>query len=102
MDQTYVEIAKRFAKKASALFPAQKILLFGSCAKGTQTPSSDIDIAVIVKAAPVDYLRAQAALFSLVYETDHRIEPILLVKGHDRSGFIETVTREGVVVYTAS
>lgn len=41
--------AKEYAKKAKTLKEVEKIILFGSTAKKTEKPTSDVDIAVIVK-----------------------------------------------------
>ncbi len=69
-----LNIAKKFAVKVAEKFDDSKIILFGSYAKGTQHPESDIDIAVILR----DYdnlLNIQLELMRLRRTIDLRIEP---------------------------
>lgn len=67
--------------------PARHIVLYGSYAKGTARPDSDIDIAVIVDKVEGDYLDQQAKLYRLRRSVDLRIEPVLIEYGQDKSGF---------------
>jgi predicted nucleotidyltransferase len=101
MDKKIVAIAKRYAEKAKQIVPASMVILYGSYAKGTAISQSDIDIAVVLDKAPVDYLRTSANLFGLIVGLDERIEPVLLIKGHDKSGFLESILKHGRIIYKA-
>lgn len=91
-------IAKKYADAVRKMMAVSDVILYGSYAKGSATDNSDIDIAVIVKDAPKDYLRDSAMLWSLSNDVDDKIEPVLIVEGHDASGFLNTVMRTGIAV----
>jgi len=53
----------------------QKLILFGSYASNTETPTSDIDIAVISRDFGNDRFEERAKLTEIAYYIDSRIEP---------------------------
>ena len=75
MDKTNVTgIVHQYAELVNAAFAPEKMLLFGSYAKGNYTDDSDIDIAVVLK----DFENAidvQFELMKLRRKIDSRIEP---------------------------
>jgi predicted nucleotidyltransferase len=75
---------------------------YGSHAKGTAHPDSDIDVAVVVERVDGDYLDALASLFRLRREVDLRIEPVLIEQGNDKSGFLSEIMATGYVVYESA
>jgi len=80
-------------------FPVKYILLYGSCAKGTFTQESDIDVAVVMETLPErNFLDMEAELYTIRRSVDNRIEPILLVEGHDRSGFLNDIKSYGKII----
>ena len=99
-----LEIARGYAVAASELVPNASFLLFGSYAKGTQRPASDIDVAVLVPEVEGRNERVQNIedlSFELSYlaaETNAYIEPHLIEWEHDRSGFFNIVVRTGIDV----
>jgi uncharacterized protein len=94
-----INIAKRFSEKAIRVLDIEKIYLYGSYTKGTNNKDSDIDIAVVVKNDKYDYFKSYSILSEICRNVDTRIEPIILEKGKDPSGFLETIYKEGIVVY---
>ncbi|OGU39618.1 MAG: hypothetical protein A2X61_11290 [Ignavibacteria bacterium GWB2_35_12] len=57
-------------------FDVNKILLYGSYAKGTQRKDSDIDVAVILKSRDKSKkIEISKKLFLLAYKIESRIEP---------------------------
>ena len=63
MDQeTVLSIAKKYASVVREAVDASAIFLYGSCARGTATADSDIDIAVVMDEVPGDYLSPVAML----------------------------------------
>ena len=99
MDKKIIAIAKVYAKKVSRHMPVSMVVLYGSCARGSARSDSDIDIAVVVDKFRSDYLKVSADLFALVRGVNKRIEPVLLSRKNDRSGFLENVLRQGKVIY---
>jgi predicted nucleotidyltransferase len=79
-------------------FDVDKLILFGSYAKGTQRPDSDIDVAIIVNSISQDFFTYAPLLWKLRREIDDRIEPILIEKNNDESGFLYEVLRTGLVI----
>lgn len=102
MDKNIIKAIKKFAELANKEFPIQKVVLYGSYAKGTQRKDSDIDVAVILDSYDGDILKANGKLFALVRNIDVRIEPIILEMKHDKSGFIESILKYGKVVFSAN
>ncbi len=99
MDKKIIEIAGRYAREVRKYFPIKMVILFGSCAKGKASKSSDIDIAVVVDKFPCDYLKASADLFNIVRRVDKKIEPVLMSMKNNKSGFLERILKEGKIIY---
>ncbi len=101
MDKKVIEIARLYAQKVADYLPVSMVVLYGSHVKGTATKSSDIDIAVVVDKFNGDYLKVSTDLFGLVRSVNKRIEPVLLCRSKDKSGFLESVLKNGKVIYKA-
>ncbi|OHB44948.1 MAG: hypothetical protein A2Y13_03360 [Planctomycetes bacterium GWC2_45_44] len=82
--------------------PVNMIVLYGSHVKGTATKSSDIDIAIVVDKFSGDYLKISSDLFGLVRSVNKRIEPVLLCRKNDRSGFLENIMKNGKIIYKSA
>ena len=91
-------IAKKYAALVKEKMPFEKIVLFGSYAKGNFRKDSDIDIAVIVNNLDSDFFDTSAMLWTLCRQVDVNIEPILLDSSHDPSGFLENILKYGKVI----
>jgi len=76
----------------------EKMILFGSYARGTQQEGSDVDVAIIVDEIQGDYFSTRPLLWRIRREVDDRIEPVLLEKKHDKSGFLEEITKTGILI----
>lgn len=72
--------------------------MFGSYAKGTAHADSDMDVAVIVDELKLDYFITRPLLWKIRRVIDNRIEPILLEKNADDSGFIAEIVKHGIVI----
>jgi predicted nucleotidyltransferase len=88
-----------YCKKAASGFSVKEVILFGSWARGEAREDSDIDLAILLSEEPEDYLEAEKTLYSFRRNIDLRIEPVLLTKGVDPSGFSEMVQKTGIHVY---
>ena len=97
MDQREaISIVKKYQMLLKHHFPVEEVYLFGSYANGTNKPESDIDVAVIVNDLPGDFFSTNPLLWKLRRQIDDRIEPILLDKKNDDSGFLEIIEKEGI------
>lgn len=99
MDKKVIKIAKLYAQKVKSYMPVSMVVLYGSHARGAAHKNSDIDIAVVVDKFRGDYLKASADLFNLVRTVNKRIEPVLLCRENDKSGFLENVLKHGKIIY---
>jgi predicted nucleotidyltransferase len=77
-----------------------KVILYGSYARGTWQENSDIDVAVIFDRLPMDCLETMTLLYKLRRGIDDRIEPILLEKSADSSGFLAEIMKYGETILT--
>ena len=75
-----------------------EMILFGSYAKGNAREDSDVDVAIVVKTHTGDYYSTRPLLWRIRREVDDRIEPVLIEKTHDESGFLSEIMKTGVVI----
>ncbi|MFZ3065281.1 MAG: nucleotidyltransferase domain-containing protein [Nitrospirota bacterium] len=72
-----IKIIKRFAAAlAEEGITVDKIILYGSYAKGKARPDSDIDVAVVSRDFGKDRTEEGMLLFRIAGEIDPRIEPV--------------------------
>jgi len=67
-------------------------------AKGTNQKDSDIDVAIIVNTISDDYFATTPLLWKLRRQVDDRIEPIIIEKDNDKSGFIDEIRKYGIEI----
>lgn len=75
-----------------------QVYLFGSYAMGTNQKDSDIDVAIIVNTISDDYFATTPLLWKLRRQIDDRIEPIIIEKDNDKSGFIDEIRKYGIEI----
>ncbi|MCK5843611.1 MAG: nucleotidyltransferase domain-containing protein [Victivallales bacterium] len=97
-----IEKLKRFAPLVVEMLSPEKIVLYGSYARGNPHEYSDIDVAVIVDEIEGDILNIETQLFKLGRNIDVFIEPVLLEQSHDPSGFLEQILGYGEIIYRKS
>jgi predicted nucleotidyltransferase len=74
-------------------------VLYGSHAKGDVHQDSDIDVAVIFDGFSGDWLKTSSFLWRLRRDISFDIEPILLDRTKDKSGFVANIFKTGQVIY---
>jgi predicted nucleotidyltransferase len=79
-------------------FNLESVYLFGSFANDTYRDDSDIDVAVVVNNITGDFFEVNPLLWKLRRQVDDRIEPILIDKKDDKSGFLEEIKRYGIEI----
>ena len=90
------------ARKLGEAFQAQRVLVFGSHARGTATRRSDLDLFVLCETElrPLD--RIEKAL-RLLRDLPVAVEPIVYtpheLERRSASKFLQTILREGVIAY---
>ncbi len=103
MDKTTVrKLVEEYAKLVVNNMVVKKIILYGSYARGDYKKDSDIDVAVVVSKESIskDILDDMAKLFKLRRNISNDIEPVLLIDEEDASGFLESISEYGEVVYS--
>jgi len=95
------KIVEEYSKKILSIYDVKYIVLFGSYQRGNFREDSDIDIAIIVDKFSDDFLEDQTNLFRLTRGIDSRIEPVLLSLSEDQSGFVESIVKNGKILYAA-
>jgi predicted nucleotidyltransferase len=97
-----VDKVKEYKKLVDALFPVtiDECWLYGSYAKGTPNKFSDIDVALVVEHLDdnYDFLQTEPLLWKLTRQVDNRIEPLLIARDTDYSGFLAEIERTGIEV----
>ena len=89
---------KKYKQLLSKHMSFNKMILFGSYAKGNPREDSDVDVAIFVDELQGDYFSTRPLLWKVRREVDDRIEPFLFVKNQDESGFLEEVIRDGILI----
>ncbi len=75
-----------------------EMILFGSHANGSAREDSDVDVAIVVKTLTGDYFSTRPLLWRIRREVDDRIEPVLVEKNYDESGFLSEIMKTGIVI----
>lgn|GEM_PF-967155 len=91
-------LLNELAAEISRIPGVAKIVLFGSYAKGTQTPESDIDIAVFFDSDKTCFLDEYRALSKLCasFTQDVQIQAFGLYELEDPSGIVEEIAASGI------
>ena len=92
-------IARQYAHLVAHEMNPDAIVLFGSTVNGTRRDDSDIDVAVIFNKFEGDWLGAYRCLTRMRRSTSIYVEPILLDRSNDGSGFAEEILRTGEVIF---
>lgn len=96
------KLVEEYAKIVISSMAVNKIILYGSYARGDFRKDSDIDVAVVVPRSSIskNILDDMAKLFKLRRAISTDIEPVLIIDEDDPSGFLESISQYGEVVYS--
>ena len=100
--ETVINIVKQYANVVTKELSPSAIVLFGSYAKGNATNDSDIDVAVIFDGFTGDWHKTSSMLWRLRRNISVDIEPVLLDRVEDRSGFVKNIFKTGQIIYNAN
>lgn len=93
-----IEKVKEYKLLLKGYFQIDNVYLFGSYAKNTNKEDSDIDVAIVVSNISDDFFAVNPLLWKIRRQVDDRIEPILIDKNNDKSGFLEEIKRTGIEI----
>lgn len=104
MDKAKVrKLVEEYAKIVTSNMVVNRIILYGSYARGDFRKDSDIDVAVIVPKNSIskNILDDMTKLFKWRRNISTDIEPVLLIDGEDESGFLENISKYGEIVWSS-
>ena len=90
-----LELVRQYKQLVLAHYGQADVYLYGSYSKGNARSDSDIDVAVVVPEVKEDFLKASALLWSLTWNLNTLIEPVLMEEIHP-SPLYENVLRTGI------
>ena len=93
-----IEKVRRYKLLLKDHFQLDNVYLFGSYAKNTNKEDSDIDVAIVVSNIPDDFFAVNPLLWKIRRQVDDRIEPVLIDKNNDKSGFLDEIKRSGIEI----
>lgn len=97
LDPKVIAAVKQYKQLVLAHFGSATVYLYGSYEKGTARPDSDIDVAIVVPEVKDDFLKASSLLWSLTWDVNTLIEPVLIDERYP-SPLYEDILRTGVRV----
>jgi uncharacterized protein len=93
-----IDKVKEYKLLLKNYFPLEKVYLFGSYAKDTNTADSDIDVAIVVSHIDGDYFSIHPLLWKLRRQIDDRIEPVLIERDNDSGDFLSEIQKYGIEI----
>jgi predicted nucleotidyltransferase len=93
-----IDKVKAYSTLLKDYFPLEKVYLFGSYAKDSYRADSDIDVAIVVSHIEGDYFSIHPLLWKLRRQIDDRIEPILIERDRDNTGFLSEIQKHGIEI----
>ena len=99
VDIEILENVEEYIKEISKHFSIKAVYLFGSCAKGTNTEDSDIDVAIIIN-SDNNVFDLMVELMMLTRNIDLRIEPhpIKVEDFEEGNPFVQEIIDTGIKV----
>ena len=94
IDNRLIEIIQNICKKYLSV---EKVVLFGSRARGDHTPRSDYDLAVYGKLQPNEIVLLRSA-FREDLPTLHKVDAVFMQNQTDET-FIKNIEKEGILIY---
>ena len=73
-----IDVVRRYKDRVVSVMGPAQVYLYGSYSKGTAREDSDIDVAVVVPEVHDDFLKASSLLWSLTWDVNTLIEPVLI------------------------
>ena len=107
LDPDVTRAVREFARRLADRYPIQRILLFGSRARGTSRSDSDADVAILLRGTRGQFLDTKLEMVDIAYdiflETGLYIQPLPVWENdwHHRESYsnprlLENIEREGI------
>ena len=98
VEQKIIRMLERYKELLAQHMVFEDLILYGSYAKGNARKGSDVDVAVVVGTISGDYFSTRPLLWKLRRRIDDRIEPVLVERSHDESGFLAEIIKNGIAI----
>jgi uncharacterized protein len=100
---------REFARRLTGRYPVQRIILFGSRARGTQRRDSDADVAVLLRGTRHSFLDTKLEMVDIAYDvlldTGLYIQPFPIWEDewehpefHSNPRLLQNIEREGITL----
>ena len=93
-----INIVKKYVNSISNIEKPEKIYLYGSYSKGKANKDSDIDVALVYDEFNGNYIKTLGDLYFKTIDIDTRIEPIIIERKNDPSGFLYDIEKTGIEI----
>ncbi|MBT0570960.1 nucleotidyltransferase domain-containing protein [Curvibacter sp. CHRR-16] len=104
-----LQATRAFAARVASVYPTQRIVLFGSRARGTAHAESDADVAVVLKGEPGHFVHTKMAMNDIAYDilldTGIRIQPLPVwesewahPENYSNPYLLHNIARDGIAV----
>lgn len=107
LEPAVVSAVREFARRLTDRYPVQRVILFGSRARGTHRADSDADVAVLLRGARCSSLDTKLEMVDIAYDvlldTGIYIQPLPISENewqhpetHSNPRLIQNIEREGI------
>lgn len=107
LEPTVTSALREFARRLVDRYPVQRVILFGSRARGTQRTDSDADVAVLLRGVRGRFLDTKLEMVDIAYdvllETGIHIQPLPIWENewehpetHSNPRLLQNIEREGI------
>ena len=93
-----INIVKKYVNSISSIVEPEKIYLYGSYSKGKANKDSDIDVALVYDEFNGNYIKTLGDLYFKTIDIDTRIEPVIIERKKDPSGFLYDIEKTGIEI----
>ena len=100
---------REFARRLAGRYPVQRVILFGSRARGTQRADSDADVAVLLSGVRRSFIDTKLEMVDIAYDvlldTGLHIQPLPIwehewehPESHSNPRLLQNIEREGITL----
>ena len=93
-----IKIVKKYVSSISTIINPEKVYLYGSHSKENAHSNSDIDVAFVYDEFKGDYIKTLGDLYFKTIDIDTRIEPVIVERKKDPSGFLYDIEKTGIEI----
>jgi len=107
LEPAVTSAVREFARRLAGRYPVQRVILFGSRARGTQRTDSDADVAVLLRGVRGRFVDTKLEMVDIAYDvlldTGIYIQPLPIWENewehpqtHSNPRLLQNIEREGI------